>query len=353
MTASLSLDQLLKLVSRSFYLSLRVLPSDIRSAMGVGYLLCRAADSIADTEVIPPEERLRILSEVKKTFAIFPMNPDRGQSLAEKTRSHLTPGLSSEKLLLERYADAITAFLALTKTDQALVQRVVVGVVDGMEMDLKTFGTGADKDRVVALKTNGELERYLELIGGEPGRFWTDLCAAHRPKLRSTLEGLRSDGIRFGTGLQLVNILRDFPADLKKGRCYIPLERLDASNVTLEKLATGESNDQFLTIYHELIDSAVDRMKAGLSYVESLPRHMVRMRAAVWWPLIIGLRTLGLLREDRDVLASTMPVKVQRREVYWLLLTSAFTMPFDRLLKADFNDMAEAALSSGGVTPPR
>ena len=33
-------------------------------------------------------------------------------------------------------------------------------------------------------------------------------------------------GIRYGKGLQLVNILRDIPQDLRNGRCYIPLSFL-------------------------------------------------------------------------------------------------------------------------------
>ena len=49
---------LLKRVSRSFYISLAVLPSAIRPTIGLAYLLARAADTIADTRLI--ERRARI-----------------------------------------------------------------------------------------------------------------------------------------------------------------------------------------------------------------------------------------------------------------------------------------------------
>ena len=42
------LTETLKGVSRSFYLTIRVLPKDLREPVGLAYLLARAADTIAD-----------------------------------------------------------------------------------------------------------------------------------------------------------------------------------------------------------------------------------------------------------------------------------------------------------------
>ena len=52
-TRRILLTTLLKSVSRAFYLSLRVLPADLREPIGLAYLLARAADAIADTPLIP------------------------------------------------------------------------------------------------------------------------------------------------------------------------------------------------------------------------------------------------------------------------------------------------------------
>src|SRR5437667_10905784 len=51
-------------VSRSFYLSIRLLPQKLRDPVSLGYLLARAADTIADTAELPIElrvEKLRLL----------------------------------------------------------------------------------------------------------------------------------------------------------------------------------------------------------------------------------------------------------------------------------------------------
>src|SRR5258707_15736817 len=52
-------------VSRSFYLSIRLLPKKLRDPVSLGYLLARASDTIADTAEVPVElrtEKLRLLS---------------------------------------------------------------------------------------------------------------------------------------------------------------------------------------------------------------------------------------------------------------------------------------------------
>ena len=55
------LNSILKGVSRSFYLTLRILPAPVRAQLGAAYLFCRCADTIADTSLLPVEERLEHL----------------------------------------------------------------------------------------------------------------------------------------------------------------------------------------------------------------------------------------------------------------------------------------------------
>lgn len=64
-----SLIALLKRVSRSFYLSVRVLPEAVAAQIGLAYLLARAADTIADTDLLPPSVRLELLTELDRACA--------------------------------------------------------------------------------------------------------------------------------------------------------------------------------------------------------------------------------------------------------------------------------------------
>jgi len=56
---------LLASVSRSFYLTIKALPCKLREPVGLGYLLARAADTIADSTEAPVEVRLRQLHAVQ------------------------------------------------------------------------------------------------------------------------------------------------------------------------------------------------------------------------------------------------------------------------------------------------
>src|ERR1051325_10166229 len=60
------LTDLLKHVSRSFYLTLRVLPRPIRPQIGLAYLLARTPDTIADTRLVPLEQRLESLRALRE-----------------------------------------------------------------------------------------------------------------------------------------------------------------------------------------------------------------------------------------------------------------------------------------------
>src|SRR5687768_11812317 len=62
----------LRSVSRSFYLSLRILPRPLRDPLSLAYLLARAADTIADTPEPPAGvrvEALRVFAQVIQDVA--------------------------------------------------------------------------------------------------------------------------------------------------------------------------------------------------------------------------------------------------------------------------------------------
>ena len=57
-------EKLIASVSRSFYLSLRFLPSEMRGTASLAYLLARATDTVADTSALPENDRLEFLEEM-------------------------------------------------------------------------------------------------------------------------------------------------------------------------------------------------------------------------------------------------------------------------------------------------
>src|ERR1043166_7110456 len=62
-------ESLLRPVSRSFYLSIRILPRRLREPVGLAYLLARTTDSVADTAAIPAESRIQTLEKLRRFVA--------------------------------------------------------------------------------------------------------------------------------------------------------------------------------------------------------------------------------------------------------------------------------------------
>src|ERR1051325_2971090 len=217
-----SFNPLLKDVSRSFYLTLRVLPRKVRRQIGLAYLLARTTDTIADTELVPVERRLdalhalraRILglSEHPLDFSEFTSNCSsrRKEALNQKSeiRNQKSEIKEAERVLLEKCEAAIALLSTLSAADKKLVQAVLDTITSGQELDLRRF-TGASAERIIALRTDDELDDYTYRVAGCVGEFWTKICRAHLfPRAALDEARLVADGVRFGKGLQLENILR-------------------------------------------------------------------------------------------------------------------------------------------------
>jgi farnesyl-diphosphate farnesyltransferase len=319
---------LLKSVSRSFYLSLAVLPAAVRPVLGVGYLLARAADTIADTRLLGRAERVGQLHALRDELAAS--RPGRVEAIVAATRGGQAE--ASERTLLARLPECLAAYRALPAPDRERVRAVLGTIVTGMTMDLERF-PGEDERRIAALDSREELDRYTYLVAGCVGEFWTEVHVAHRPRLRHwDLGRMRALGARFGKGLQLTNVLRDLPRDLRQGRCYLP--RRDLARLGLEPadLLDRGAGTALRPLLVELINVALDHYEAGWAYTFAIPRREARMRLACAWPLLIGLRTLDLLARTPDWLDAARPVKTPRRRVYALMASSLATVWSTRAL---------------------
>jgi farnesyl-diphosphate farnesyltransferase len=127
--------------------------------------------------------------------------------------------------------------------------------------------------------------------------------------------------------LQLVNILRDLPADLKNGRCYLPLQRLDEAKLLPEVLLSPANAQKFLPLFHEYLDKAEAHLAAGWRYTNTLPFGQYRVRLACAWPILIGVRTIEKLRAA-DVIGLQQRVKVSHGEVRGIIFRSLVRSPF-------------------------
>ena len=316
-----SLMPLLKEVSRSFYLTLRILPGGVRSQIGLAYLLARTTDTIADTELVSPAQRLEALQALRE--AILGQRP-APLDFGELARCQAS---AAERVLLKRWESSLALLRGLDPPDRLLVQSVLDTITSGQELDLRRFA-GASAANVLSLRTEAELDDYTYRVAGCVGEFWTKMCRAHLfPKADLDDAILLANGLRFGKGLQLVNILRDLPADLRQGRCYLPSEALASVGLVPSDLLLPVNEGRMRPLYDKHLSQAQAHLAAGWAYTNALPRTSVRVRLACGWPILIGLETLKLLRSS-PILDPARRVKVGRAEVKRLIWRSVLYYPW-------------------------
>ena len=332
---TINTDDLLRRVSRSFYLTLRILPRAIRPQLSLAYLLARATDTVADTDAIPVDERQRVLSELFLGIDAAcerkkPSIPDLSEFL-RPSASGFSAKDNAERILLQNFETLLHALIKFTDDDLKKIRAVLETIIHGQQTDIRRFGA-ASSESPKSLATNEELEIYTYEVAGCVGEFWTRLCLAHVFPLADE-KRLLAEAVRFGKGLQLINILRDLPEDLRQGRCYIPEQSLLRYGLMTVDLSDPGAMIRFQLLYNNYLDLAEDHLHAGWRYTKSLPFGYVRVRLACAWPILIGIKTLRRLR-CVNILGDPR-VKITRRDIYRILIKSVLLYPcrkiWDRL----------------------
>jgi farnesyl-diphosphate farnesyltransferase len=322
------LPRILAQVSRSFALSLGILPRTIRRPLGLAYLLARAADTIADTRIVPRVDRLHHLDRLRAD-----LDAPAPRHLAELADALTGPQHIPAERDLFLHLPACFAVLAdLPEDDRARIRRVLQLLIHGMQADLRAFpGEGADG--LASLEARGDLDRYTYYAAGCVGEFWTDMAIAHRPACRRwDPDVMRRRGVRFGQALQMTNVLRDLAQDLRMGRCYLPRQDLATLGLAPTDLLQPNAIARVRPLLDELLARALDDFDAAWDYTRAIPRTEIRLRLACAWPMFIGLQTLQRLRQAEDLLDPTVTTKIPRAAVYRILVGSGVTAWSDALL---------------------
>jgi len=221
------LEQLLQRTSRTFALSIPMLPPDVRHEVTVAYLLFRIADTFEDETAWPRSERVAALRE----FSALLTNVDairctellNGKSVALDALDH--EGYAE---LLNNSAQVFAAWSNLNPASRACIAGHLDRTIAGM-CDYITRDAG-----VTNLK---ELRTYCYMVAGIVGELCTELFEFASPSLAPVHQELIDRAPAFGEGLQLVNILRDERDDASEGRRYIPRGQERAE---LIELAAGD-----------------------------------------------------------------------------------------------------------------
>jgi len=330
------IDSLLEQTSRSFFITLRALPSKVRGQVGLLYLLARVADTIADSKQGETDLLLQVLQQYNE------LAQGHSQSLPEISDLAEIQENISEGELLRNVASVVACLEDFSEGDRDLIRKCLDIIVSGQSLDLQRFGIANEGGVISPLETESDLDDYAYRVAGSVGEFWTSMTLAHLFNTNAEKEAkLFAHGVRFGKALQLTNILRDIPEDLRFGRCYIPKESLSEIGLEPSDLLDSGNMDRFRPLYNRYIDLASAHMDAAVEYIGMLPYSQFRLRGACMLPVLIGQRTLTLLR-NQNVLDADNRVKVLRPEIEELMKKTKRSLLIpgggQRLLKSNRND---------------
>ena len=336
--------RLLRNVSRSFYLTMRILPAGMRAPVATAYLLARAADTLADTAALAPAQRLNALHLFRKQI-------EHGASSDVLAQIQQAPaeGLThaGERILLSHLPQLFARFQAHSMGDQIMIRSVVDTLTGGMVFDLETFPS-EESGEIGVLPDQAALDFYTYSVAGCVGRFWTQMSIAHVAPLSGWDETRFSDlGIRYGQALQLTNILRDLPKDLRIGRCYLPQSLLDEHGLDAGSLLVPGNADAAGPLLASGISLALNHYKAAAGYLTAIPRRCIRLRLAALWPQLIGLATLARLAQRSDEwLDPEQSIKVDRSWVYRMMLRSFVCVGSNVLLQRWIDELRRQVYSA-------
>ncbi len=321
----MNLNTLLKHTSRSLYLSVKMLPRSIRSAFGMAYLLCRYADTIADTQLLAPDKRLYWIEQ-------FPTIVRTQDAAQEKHLVQALTGTSEnpyEKELISHLADCLTALNQIEKSQKQFIYDVVQAVCDGMKIDLATFSRGTTAAPAV-FKRVEDLTHYCRLMGGKPGLFWSQLIFHSHP-VKLPQEKFYELGQHIGDALQIVNVLRDLPKDLSSGRCYFPQEQLATQSLSAVELLNKNNSLRFEPVKQYWLNWGKKNLQHAVAYFRAIPKTAWRTRAAVAWPVLWTADTFYKLANCTDLLDVSKRVKISRSRIYLTMCVTPFLLISNRI----------------------
>src|ERR1041385_2804829 len=240
---------ILRSVSRSFYLSIRFLPAQLREPIALAYLLARSTHRVADTTGISGAVRMETLKMLSDGI-----QGKVSRDVVVNLIASFVPlqQNDSERHLLESLPDCLAWLERIEQADRTDIRVVLEKITRGQMLDLQRFDHSQE---IRALGTAADLDEYTYLVAGCVGEFWTRLCFRHVRNFATLSEDeMLALGKRYGMALQLINVLRDAGADLRAGRCYFPEYELVAAHLSASQILSEPQ--RFQPVYRIWLDKA-------------------------------------------------------------------------------------------------
>jgi len=291
-------------VSRTFALTIPLLPPMIEKVVGNTYLLCRIVDTIEDAEDLSPETK----QNLSQLFLDAVLERVPVESFVEPCLKALDHYGNQDELDLIAHTPTVLRILhTCSQDDQAAVSRCVSIMSEGV-----SYFHG--KQTQAGLKDLRELEKYCYVVAGVVGELLTTIFSNHSSAFAKNIKGRDELALAFGQALQMTNILKDSPEDHARGVSWKPA---DISQKELLKIS-----------YQKLQDS--------LSYILLIPKEELGMRRFCFLAFGLAVMTLSKIAKRKEF-SNQDEVKLSRKTVMAFYAFTQFAVKSDALMQIFFN----------------
>lgn len=315
--------EILPAVSRTFSLSVRVLPGELGRSVLCAYLLCRIADTLEDDGQAAPARKAALLTEFLRCL------DDAAVADAFPVAASDIQGDEAHVRLLRQTDLVCVLFRSLPPRSRDRVAHWVREMGRGMAAFTLRHPRG------LRIQTLEEYREYCYYVAGTVGCMLTELFREHGPALSpQRYESLWARCTRFGEALQTVNILKDIAVDAERENAiYIPERMLAAHGsshaLLLDPLRFAENR----AAVGEFIGLAWADLDIAFEYLLLLPRRALAIRAFCVLPLLYAYATLRELTGSEAMLHRGDKVKISRREVRSLMVAGLAALTSNTLLR--------------------
>ena len=300
---------ILSSVSRTFALTIPLLPSAIEKVVGNTYLLCRIVDTIEDAADLLPETK----QYLSLLFLDAVLEKSLVASFVEPCLKALSDYGNQDELDLIAHTPTVLRILhTCSKEDQEAVSRCVSIMSEGMS---RFHG----KQTVAGLKDLNEFERYCYVVAGVVGELLTTIFRNHSPRFAKNIQGQEALAIAFGQALQMTNILKDSPEDRARGVSWMPADMRQ----------------------EELLRIAYQKLQDSLRYILLIPKQDLGMRRFCFLAFGLAVMTLSKIAKRKEF-SNKDEVKLSRNTVMAFYAFTKFAVRSDTLMNAFFHISSQA-----------
>ncbi len=330
-------------VSRTFALTIPVLPGDLAVVVTNAYLLCRLADTIEDdvglTDTQKTDFHARFVRVVEGSEPAGPFARDLEPLLSGRT-------LDDERDLVRHTDKVIRVTHSFSGAERKALTRCVRIMCRGMPEFQRNKSLSG-------LPTQAHLDEYCYYVAGVVGEMLTELFVLHCPELEPQRDRMMRLAVSFGQGLQMTNILKDIWDDREAGTCWLPRAVFERHGFDLDALGTAHESKAFAAGLDELVGVAHAHLRNALEYSCMIPRRESGIRKFCLWAIGLAVLTLRKIHHN-PAFTSGNEVKVSRRTVKATILTTNLALKSNRALRLVFDRAADGLpLAVSELSPSR